>query len=157
MSSTTASPGFGDVISGNSARRYRRNHVDGLQGIASNGFYVFVPFPLSNAIANLLLGAPVVFLQAGGELPRGLRNHDLAVYAQDEFKVSSRFTLNLGLRYQINTPYTEISNRLAGFRPGVQSQVQPDAPAGLVYPGDPDVPDGLVPVCTRRASLPGLA
>jgi hypothetical protein len=131
---------------------YRRNHVDGLQGIASNGFYVFVPFPLSNAIANLLLGAPVVFLQAGGELPRGLRNHDLAVYAQDEFKVSSRLTLNLGLRYQINTPFTEINNRLAGFRPGVKSQVQPDAPTGLVYPGDPGVPDGLVPAYKKGFS-----
>jgi outer membrane receptor protein involved in Fe transport len=100
---------------------YRRNLVDAEQGIASNGFFVFVPFPLSNAIANLLLGAPVVFLQAGGELPRGLRSHDFSVYAQDEYKVSPRFNLNLGLRYQINTPYTEINNRLAGFRPGVKS------------------------------------
>ena len=45
--------------------------------------------------------------------------------------MSSRFTLNLGLRYQINTPYTEINDRLAGFRPGVKSQVQPNAPVGL--------------------------
>jgi TonB dependent receptor-like, beta-barrel len=85
-------------------------------------------------------------------LPRGLRNHDLALYAQDEFKVSSRLTLNLGLRYQINTPYTEISNRLAGFRPGVKSQVQPDAPVGLVYPGDPGVPDALVPTYKKGFS-----
>jgi hypothetical protein len=123
---------------------YRRNLIDAQQGIASNGFYVFVPFPMSNSIANLLLGAPVVFLQAGGELPRGLRSHDVALYAQDEYKASSRFTLNIGLRYQINTPYTEINDRLAGFRPGVKSQVQPNAPVGLVYPGDSGVPDGLV-------------
>ena len=31
---------------------YRRNLVDAQQGIASNGFYVFVPFPMSNAIAG---------------------------------------------------------------------------------------------------------
>ena len=123
---------------------YRRNLINAQQGIASNGFYVFVPFPMSNAIASLLIGAPVVFLQAGGELPRGLRSHDIAAYVQDEYKLSPRFTLNLGLRYQINTPYTEINDRLAGFRPGVKSQVQPNAPVGLVYPGDSDVPDGLV-------------
>lgn len=126
--------------------------MDGLQGIASNGFYVFVPFPLSNAIANLLLGAPVVFLQAGGELPRGLRSRDISVYAQDEFRVSPRWTLNLGLRYQVNTPFTEINDRLAGFRPGVKSRVQPNAPVGLVYPGDPDVPEGLVPTYKKGFS-----
>ena len=86
------------------------------RGIASNGFYVFVPFPMSNAIAGLLIGAPVVFLQAGGELPRGLRSHDFSVYGQDEYKLSPRFTLNLGLCYQINTPYTEVNNRLASAR-----------------------------------------
>ena len=131
---------------------YRRTQIDAQQGIASNGFFVFVGFPMSNAIANLLLGAPVVFLQAGGELPRDLRNHDFSGYAQDEFKVSSRLTLNLGLRYQINTPYTEANNRLAGFRPGVKSQVQPNAPVGLVYPGDPGVPDGLVPTYKKGFS-----
>ncbi len=125
---------------------YRKNLVDALQGIASNGFFVFAPFPISDPIANLLIGGPVVFLQAGGELPRGLRSHDLSLYAKDEYKVSSRLTLNLGLRYQINTPYTEINNRLAGFNPGQQSTVFPNAPLGLVYPGDTGVPEGLTPV-----------
>jgi hypothetical protein len=75
---------------------YRKNLVDAEQGIASNGFFVFAPFPVSNPIANLLIGGPVVFFQAGGELPRGLRSHDLSLYAQDEFKLSSRLTLNPG-------------------------------------------------------------
>lgn len=131
---------------------YRRNRIDAQQGIASNGFFVFVGFPMSNSIANLLLGAPVVFLQAGGELPRDLLNHDFSAYAHDEFKLSPRLTLNLGLRYQINTPYTEANNRLAGFRPGVKSQVQPNAPVGLVYPGDSGVPDGLVPTYKKGFS-----
>jgi outer membrane receptor protein involved in Fe transport len=125
---------------------YRKNLVDALQGIASNGFFVFAPFPISNPIANLLIGGPVVFFQAGGELPRGLRSHDLSLYAQDEYKVSSRFTLNLGLRYQINTSYTEINNRLAGFNPGQPSTVFSNAPLGLVYPGDAGVPEGLTSV-----------
>lgn len=131
---------------------YRRNLVDSEQGIASNGFFVFAGFPFSNPIANLLSGAPVVFFQAGGELPRGLRNHDLALYVQDEYKVSSRLTLNAGLRYQVNTPYTEVENRLAAFRPGQKSRVIPSAPTGLLYPGDEGVPAGLIPVYKRGFS-----
>ena len=134
---------------------YRRNHVDGLQGIASNGFYVFVPFPLSNAIANLLLGAPVVFLQAGGELPRGLRNHDLAVYAQDEFKVSSRFTLNLGLRYQINTPSLKSATVWLDFgRASSHKSSLMRRPGWSIR----EIPASRTVWCqsTRRDSLPGL-
>ncbi len=42
-------------------------------------------------------------------------------------------------------PYTEIHNRVSLFEPGKQSQVMPNAPAGLLYPGDPGVPAGLIP------------
>ena len=125
---------------------YRWNAVDGEQGIASNGFFVFAPFPMSQAFANFLIGAPVVFFQAGGDWPRGLRNYELAAYAQDEYRISSRLTLSLGLRYQVDSPYTEIQNRLAAFVPGQKSQIQPNAPVGLLYPGDPGISDGLVPV-----------
>jgi TonB dependent receptor len=107
---------------------------------------------VSTPFANFLLGAPVVFFQAGGELPRGLRNHDLSFYAQDEYKFSPRVTLNLGLRYQVNTPFTEIQDRLAGFRPGQESQVQPEAPVGLIYPGDTGVPKGLIPTYKKGLS-----
>jgi carboxypeptidase family protein/TonB-dependent receptor-like protein len=67
----------------------------------------------------------------------------------NEYKISPRLTLNLGLRYQINTSYTETNNRLAGFKPGHRSRVFPNAPLGLVYPGDPGVAEGLTPVYHR--------
>jgi hypothetical protein len=41
-------------------------------------------------------------------------------------------------------PYTEIHNRVSLFEPGKQSQVMPNAPVGLLYPGDPGVPAGLI-------------
>jgi hypothetical protein len=53
-------------------------------------------------------------------------------------------TVNAGLRYELPFPYTEIHNRQNLFEPGVQSQVFPTAPAGLLYPGDPRVPAGLI-------------
>jgi hypothetical protein len=123
---------------------YRRTWVDAEQGIASNSFFVFAPFPISQPFANFLAGAPVVFFQSGGVWPRGLNNHDIALYIQDDYRPSRRLTLSWGFRYQINTPYTEDHNRLAAFWPGRQSLIFPDAPKGLLYPGDPGIPGGLV-------------
>jgi len=52
--------------------------------------------------------------------------------------------LNYGLRYDLPFPYTETHNRQNLFVPGAQSTVFPTAPAGLLYPGDPGVPAGLI-------------
>src|SRR5580693_4717999 len=45
---------------------YRRDQINALQGIASNGFFVFSTFPYSDGFASFLSGNPVVFLQGGG-------------------------------------------------------------------------------------------
>ena len=130
----------------------RRDQLNVINGIASNGFFVFIPAPLSNAFANFLIGQPLLFLQGGGDQPggggdlsRGLRGTAFNFYAQDTYKVSPRLTLNYGLRYELPMPYTEIRNRNALYEPGVQSKIFPGAPPGLVYPGDAGVPAGLIP------------
>ena len=66
--------------------------------------------------------------------------------AQDEWRITPHLTRNDGLRYEVNTPYTEIRNRLNAWPPGKQSVVNPDAPEGLLFPGDPGVPAGIAPV-----------
>jgi hypothetical protein len=87
----------------------------------------------------------VVFLQGGGDFSREIRDRALDAYAQDTYKVTSNLTLNLGLRYELPFPSTENQNRVNLFVPGTQSKVVPNAPAGLLYPGDPGVPGGLIP------------
>jgi len=123
----------------------RHDQINAVQGIASNGYFVFATFPVSNTFASFLEGAPVVFLQGGGYLPRGLRGNSTNAYAQDSYKPTTRLTINLGVRYELQSPFTEIHNQQMLWIPGRQSVVNPGAPEGLLYPGDPGVPGGLVP------------
>jgi outer membrane receptor protein involved in Fe transport len=123
---------------------FRRDQINALQGIATNGFFVFASFPYSDGFASFLSGNPVVFLQGGGDFGREIRDRALNFYGQDTYKVSSHLTLNLGLRYELPFPATENKNRVNLFVPGAQSKAIPTAPAGLLYPGDPGVPSGLI-------------
>jgi hypothetical protein len=137
---------------------YRHDNINALQGIATNGFFVFSTFPYSDGFASFLAGQPVFFLQGVGNFSRGIRGQASDAYAQDTYKVTSRLTLNYGLRYELPSPNTEIHNRQNLFVPGAQSKVMPSAPAGLLYPGDPGVPAGLIPT-DKKAFAPrvGLA
>jgi hypothetical protein len=123
-----------------------RQQINVLFGIATNGFFVFAPFPVNDSFGSFLLGQSVQFFQGGGQFDRGLRKWIGAGYAQDEWRITPRLTLNYGVRYEINTPYTEIRNRLNAWEPGEQSKVYPNAPVGLLFPGDPGVPAGIAPV-----------
>jgi len=123
---------------------YRRTGIDMFQAIAPNAFFVFAgTFPTNNAIANLLLGSAVTFYQGLGDFNRGVRVWGLGTYAQDEWRASSRVTVNYGVRYERINPFTEIQDRLNGFVPGQQSTVYPNAPRGLVFPGDEGVGKGI--------------
>jgi len=128
----------------------RRNQVNAFQAIAPNAFFVFTPsFPTNDTFANFLLGRPLVFYQGLGDLSRGLREWQTALYFQDEWRVNTRFTLNYGLRYEVNTPITDVRNRLNAFVPGQQSTVFPDAPTGLLFPGDAGISKGIAPIFWR--------
>ncbi|MGH2500841.1 MAG: TonB-dependent receptor domain-containing protein, partial [Candidatus Limnocylindria bacterium] len=65
------------------------------------------------------------------------QNYYWGFYLADDFKVSSKLTLNLGVRYELETPRTERLNRLNYF--------DPQAPSPLAGPsGIPDLKGGLV-------------
>lgn len=123
---------------------YIRSNIDLFQGIAPNAFMVFAStFPTNHSIANLLLGAPVVFYHGFGDFNREINVWNLGAYAQDDWRVGERLTVNAGIRYERINPLTEAEDRLNGFVPGAQSVVRSDAPRGLLFPGDPGVGKGI--------------
>ncbi len=110
-----------------------------------NGDFTFTSSPnarTGNAAADFLLGLPAQFRRTTQNTPQDGYGWTYAGYFQDEFRPWSRVTLNAGVRYEVAVPFIDKNGALNAFRPGQQSQRFPDAPAGLVYPGDPGVPDG---------------
>jgi hypothetical protein len=134
-------------------------------------------------IPNYLLGLPDIYLQ-GSAQHEYVRSTALYLYAEDSWKVHPNFSLNYGLRWELNTPIADIGGRTQTFRPGQDTHVFPCQlaadnplgatfgstdcspgsageavfPRGLVMPGDPGVPLGLTQTYYRSfAPRLGLA
>lgn len=98
-----------------------------------------------NSFADLLIG----YGDPGGSLINitpsvADKSLETAFYVQDDFKLNSRLTLNLGLRYEWSTPYTERKNaqQYSDFNgdTGISVVLQPGQPATelmgtTIFPG----------------------
>jgi hypothetical protein len=101
---------------------HRRTEFNFRQGNSSQGSLtyngVFTNDPNTraggNAFADFLLGYPASS-SIGSPLAPGSRVRNYSAFAQDDWRVSSRLTLNLGVRYEYTTPVFDVNNRLANF------------------------------------------
>ena len=82
----------------------------------------------------------------------------LALYGQDTWRVSSKLTLNYGMRWEPWFPQDSQDLSVYNFdidrmKAGTRSTVYPQAPAGLYYPGDPGFPAkaGMKRPCGRMS------
>jgi hypothetical protein len=106
------------------------------------GVFTFNGSKTGNAYADFLLGLPATMTQ---DAP--VRKTDngwyVSLFAQDDVRIHPRVTLNLGLRYDLQFPFTDPLNRKLAYLPGQKSRVSPAAPEGLLFPGDPGIGRGI--------------
>lgn len=93
---------------------YRRYQINLFNNFASRGYLQF------NSFADFLKGGPIVISFAGtGITYRDFRARDAAAYVQDDYKLSRRITLNLGLRYDYLGPSVDRLDRNGNFDPSL--------------------------------------
>jgi hypothetical protein len=149
----------------------RRQRFDQFYYFDVNGEYTFdnsgpnaiIPGDQSQ-YAEFLLGLADGYTQGSGQR-EDVRGTSVYPFAQDSWKIKPNITLNYGLRWELDTPPTDISGHVESFRPGENSTVYPCQlsaaseayfgvssndcnavgvnPTGLVVPGDKGVPPSM--------------
>lgn len=66
----------------------------------------------------------------------GARFYNYAFWVQDDFKVTPRLTLNLGLRYDLMEPYKEVADRFSFLDPNFPNPAAGGRPGALRFGGD---------------------
>jgi hypothetical protein len=97
---------------GGEVRHYLEN---GYNDLFARGQMIFQPAFSGDALGDLLLGYPVLTISAVNDNPQALRTTAFNVFLQDDFKLHPRLTLNLGLRYEYNSPPVDAHDRLVFF------------------------------------------
>ncbi len=95
------------------------------------------------AAADYMMGL-VATSAFGNSTNQSAIQHDLYMYAQDDWRIRSRMTFNLGIRWEIPFQWYQPAGQAATFVPGYQSQTFPTAPPNIAFVGDPGVERSLV-------------
>jgi hypothetical protein len=132
------------------------NQINTHPDVIFNGSFSFNGSETGVDFADFLLGVTSSYTQgqAGSFYNRNLY---LAAFVQDSWKPTSQLTINYGVRWDRIRPWSEKFNQLQTLVKGQQSQVYPDAPLGLVFPGDSGVPRSLASARNDFSPRFGLA
>ncbi|MGA7357271.1 MAG: TonB-dependent receptor [Candidatus Sulfotelmatobacter sp.] len=145
---------------------YKRQALDAPYfDVFPNGEMVFfgaAPLPTPSVFGDFLAGFNFVSVIGSGTNSLHNRANDFSSFFQDDWKVNSRLTLNLGLRYDYFGPTTETDGHFVGFDPSKATTTPLPAVPGCLatcgvavtggfvqagngnLPGYPKVSDGLV-------------
>jgi hypothetical protein len=109
-----------------------------------------------NALADFMTGFVGTMLQGNGQISRDAANIP-SIYAQDNWKLSHRLQVNLGIRWDPFIPQHQMYGYasqfdVSKFYSGAVSTVYKNAPPGLTFPGDPGFP-GLSDTSPRYADF----
>jgi hypothetical protein len=145
----------------------RRDRFDQTLYYNVSGDFTFNSTTENSIFANdnypgYLMGLADSYTQ-GSAQRENVRTTGLYLFAQDSWKINPSLTLNYGLRWELDTPLTDVLHHVQTFRPGQNSTVYPCAltqteqtnfgvstcadagvePTGLVVPGDKGIQNGL--------------
>jgi hypothetical protein len=145
----------------------RRQRFDQTLYYSVSGQYLFNS-TTANSVSSAdnypgyLLGIPDTYIQ-GSAQRENVRSTGVYLFAQDSWKIKPNITLNYGLRWELDTPLTDVLHHTQTFRPGQNTSIYPCIltpaeqasfgvstcaeagvlPTGLVFPGDKGVPNGM--------------
>jgi hypothetical protein len=123
---------------------FTRNEYFGHGASVNQGVISFGGAITTNAFADFLVGKPTL-LQQNSTYDRLVKGYAWYLFAQDDIRVSSKLSLNLGLRYEFVPPFKNIYDRVNSYRAGEKSTVVPAAPLGMQFRGDSGFVNRLIP------------
>lgn len=115
------------------------------------GVFTFSNTATRNALADFMIGIPSNVTQ-DAPITANWNSWYGALFAQDDWRINSRLTLNLGLRWDVQTPGEDPLNRFTTYVPGQKSVVNTAAPVGLLFYGDPGVERGVIKTAWSHVS-----
>ena len=134
--------------------RGRHHYVMGVETIAmqmdernvslANGEWTFSGQLTNDALADFMVGRPSKLVN-GNYFLADLRQRYWGAYFQDEVRLSKNLTVHGGVRWEPSLPQHDLYGRgshfsIDAFRAGQKSTVYTNAPAGLLFHGDPGIP-----------------
>jgi hypothetical protein len=128
---------------------FRKTEQDAFRDVQSRGFLTFssvvaldrntiIPAFTGNALADLLMGLPVLTGGAKLDNPQRLRAESYNFFVNDNFRVTPRLTVSAGLRYEYNSPPVDRVDR-ANLYDAASRSVVPVGTRGVPRAGyEPD-------------------
>jgi Carboxypeptidase regulatory-like domain len=132
------------LIRGNHQLQFGANWIRQAQDVYgplfSDGFFVFTGQVTGLSMADFLLGDTSTFIQGNTQYAYE-RYHYIGLYAEDTWRATPHVTVSAGLRWEPfiggSMPLGYVMHFDQGlFDQNVHSTVYPNAPAGVLYPGD---------------------
>ena len=104
----------------------RFSQQNAFRDVESRGRLQFSPFGqiTGNALGDLLLGFPFLTSVARVDNPQQIRTESYNFFINDSFRVTPRFTLIAGLRYEYNSPPVDADDRANVYDVATQSLAQ---------------------------------
>jgi hypothetical protein len=124
-----------EYVRRNGREFFQKDTQFAVDGTRSGALYGYADFMLG-AAANVYQNSPISSFQF---------KYTPILYAQDDWRISRRLTLNLGVRWEPFLNAKEDRDNLGAFRPGQKSTVYRNAPAGALFVGDAGIPNGVAP------------